>query len=332
MQFELKKGIVLTKRLNTANLFLVRVMPDMVDIQETELLPTYPMFFKEDNITFAENTEVWVLVSDDFHVGYILGGYVNTKGGTISPLLTLINEAEEKANFTISSPSDISIRSIGGRSILFENIVTGQSGQIFNSKVTHIYSAEGDAYMSYPHTSLRVTKEGDIQLKGRNRVEDLQEIQTKSSSSKEETGLKTVDSVGPIVERASGHIKSVTASYREEATAGDSNELVAKKKKETYGLGQDTTIVAGGHAEKILVGNFTLTVVAGKIELNATAGIHLKSTHISIKALKLDVSSPLFQAPKGGAVIPVGNGPFCALPFCLLTGAPHAGNLQIGGV
>lgn len=332
MNFTWKKGLIVGKRLTSNNLFLVRVMPDMVDIQETELLPLYPSFFKDDVPAYSKDDEVWLLVSDDFSIGYVVGGYTNPKGGVIQPILDLIKEAEKKANFTESNPSDITIKNVGGRSIFFENIVTGQCGQIFNSKVIHLYGAEGESYIAYPHHSIITNSAGDITVSGRNVVETYKDMTTTTSSSKEISGSKEVDTTGPIINRAGGHIKNVTASYKDEAVAGDSNELVAKKKKETYGLGQDTTIVAGGHSEKILVGNFSLTVVAGKISLTSSAGISLVSTSIDIKAGKLSLSSPLFSTPKGGVVIPSGSGGLCSLPFCLLTGAPHAGSTQLGGL
>lgn len=332
MNFLWKKGLIVTKRLQTANIFLVRVMPDMAEIQEIDLLPTYAPFFKDENIAYGEGDEVWLLTTEDFTVGYIFGGFQNPRGGAFGPLLNLVNESEDKAGFPKSNPSDISIRSVGGRSIFFENVETGTCGQIFNSKITHLYGPNGESYLSYPHYSISTNSLGDMRATGRNVVEQFKDIVSSSSSLKEITGSKETESAGPIVSRAGGPIKEVTASYKEEAVAGDSQELVAKKKKETYGLGLDTTVVAGGHKEKVLVGNFSLTVVAGKIELTSSAGIHLRSPHVSIKTAKLDLSSPLFNTPKGGVVVPSGSGGLCALPFCLLTGAPHVGSTQIGGI
>ena len=58
----------------------VRIVPHMADIQETELLPYYPPFFKGQVITGkTENTDqkaadyVWVAALPDFSLGFILG-------------------------------------------------------------------------------------------------------------------------------------------------------------------------------------------------------------------------------------------------------------------
>lgn len=51
----------------------VRILPDMADIQEENLLPWYPPFFK-DEITFTRADElVWVITNEEFSIGFILG-------------------------------------------------------------------------------------------------------------------------------------------------------------------------------------------------------------------------------------------------------------------
>jgi hypothetical protein len=67
-------------------------------------------------------------------------------------------------------------------------------------------------------------------------------------------------------------------------------------------------------------GNDTITADGGNIEVSA-------STKATIKAPQVEITGG--QVSMKGTATP-GNGPFCALPNCLFTGAPHGGNMVAG--
>jgi len=64
---------------------------------------------------------------------------------------------------------------------------------------------------------------------------------------------------------------------------------------------------------KVKVGSTTITVSGG----GSTSEIDTPSLHIKGLSMKID-----------GTVIPTGHGSFCALPNCILTGAPHVGEIS----
>lgn len=65
-----------------------------------------------------------------------------------------------------------------------------------------------------------------------------------------------------------------------------------------------------------------------KIDINANASMTIKSQTISVQAgsvLNLSGSTIINAGPKVAA--PTGSGPFCAIPACIFSGAPHVGSV-----
>jgi hypothetical protein len=56
-----------------------------------------------------------------------------------------------------------------------------------------------------------------------------------------------------------------------------------------------------------------------KIEIDAIGNVTIDSKG------SINLKHGLFLTDNGGAVIPEGQGPFCALPSCVITGTPHTG-------
>jgi hypothetical protein len=89
-------------------------------------------------------------------------------------------------------------------------------------------------------------------------------------------------------------------------------EVSIKPKKSTIEVDGDATIKT-----------------SGKTTIEADGDAIVKGANVTVEAaLKAEVKGA--QVVIDGSVIP-GNGPFCALPNCLFTGAPHGGDTAAGG-
>jgi hypothetical protein len=91
------------------------------------------------------------------------------------------------------------------------------------------------------------------------------------------------------------------------------------------------------------IGNATFTVggnaafdVTGNVEVKASGNANIEATgSATVKGVTVEVNSPAVTITGGtlttnGAAAPTGSGPYCALPACLFTGAPHVGNKVAG--
>lgn len=332
MKYELKEAEIITERESAnVNVFRVRVLPDMKDIKETNLLPRFPNFFIQTNTGYSTDDKVWVLTNDDFTIGFILGLSQPAAGESLTSFIQLINNAENSAKFPTTGVNQIIIERVGGKSFSYTNKDTGQFGTIYQNRLVQLVSQDGDIWLQNPSTVITVTSKGDINIVGTSKSEQYSaDVNLKAAQSFEDLSSKRIETSGSNVVTASGNIQSVTSASRMEHTAGDSEEFVAKSKKQSYGLGRDTKIVAGGDQETILTGDYQITVVLGKITLTAVAGISITTVGpLDITALSTTLKSPITTFPSG-LVAPTGAGGFCALPVCAFTGIPHVGNTLVG--
>lgn len=99
-----------------------------------------------------------------------------------------------------------------------------------------------------------------------------------------------------------------------ETDEGDYLTVNRKSKETTYNHNSGTKILIkeNGTIEINVVNDMT-EEVQGKIEIQSQGTMHLKHTG----NLTVD----------GTTVIPAAPGPLCALPNCVITGAPHTGNV-----
>ena len=332
MNYELKRAVVTSGRnVEIGNLFQVRVMPEMSEIQESNLLPYYPNFFAKDNIAYIPNDEVWVMCSPDFKVGFVIGLCQPPAGEDLTSFIQLVNSAEITAGFELSGVDELYIGRVSGTSFTFENINNGQSGTIYQNKLVILTSQYGDIWIQNPVAKISVSKRGDISIAGKSKKEKYSgEVSTTSSSITEITGSKRTEAAGNILNSASGTLQNVTSSDRFDHSAGDAEELVAKKKKETYGLGKETTIVGGNNSDLILAGNYEITVAAGQVKITAGLGASITSAGpIAITSLtNIKISATTITVPPG--VVAPGLGPFNCLPICPIIGIPHSGNVSVG--
>jgi hypothetical protein len=332
MKYELKQAeIVLERESDNLNVFMVRILPDMKDILETDLLPRFPNFFAKTNIAYSTDDNVWVLTNEDFTMGFILGLSQPAAGESLTSFIQLVNNAENSASFPTTAINEMIIERVGGKSFSYTNKNTGQFGTIYQNRLVQLVSQDGDIWLQNPSTIITITAKGDINIIGTSKTEEYgADVNLKAAQSFEDLASKRVETSGSNVTSASGNIQSVTSASRMDHTAGDSEEFVAKVKKESYGLGKDTKIVSGGDQETILTGDFQITVALGQITMTATAGMNLTTLgSLSLTALSTTLVSPTTTFPSG-LVAPTGAGPFCAIPVCPFSGIPHLGNVAIG--
>ncbi|GAB6276237.1 MAG: hypothetical protein SAMD01599839_07770 [Rectinema sp.] len=74
----------------------------------------------------------------------------------------------------------------------------------------------------------------------------------------------------------------------------------------------------------------TITMSASGIVVKDSSGneVEMKATGATIKTIKGKITGGLFSM--SGVVTPKGSGPFCAIPFCPITGMPHCGDSVVG--
>lgn len=330
MEYLLKKGVVIEGRLTTTgSLNKVRVLPEMGEIAETDLLPLYPNFFAQNHTQYSAGDMVWVVCNEDFNIGFIVGLMQPPAGDDVATLIGRVNVAEVEAGFPQSGYNELSILKLGGKSITFENNVNGQSGTVYSTGVTILVSKDGAIWISNPKSYLTMTVDGDYKLVGKKKYEKTVSEMKDTGQSIERVAEKRIESGGTFVVSASGDMNMTTASNSSMYSTGEASELVGKKKSETYGTGQETKIASGGHTETVLLGDYTLTVGAGGISFTSGTGIKLTSLGpIELTSTMIDLKAPTIKVPMG--VVAPGSGPFCALPFCLYSGAPHSGNISVG--
>ena len=110
-------------------------------------------------------------------------------------------------------------------------------------------------------------------------------------------------------------------------------ELVIKQGEVSL-KSKETTIEVDGGATLKTSGNTTVEA-NGDVTVKATGNAEVKGAQINIEATaSATVKAPQVQITGGalqvkGAAAPA-TGPFCALPNCLFTGAPHGGNMVSG--
>lgn len=351
MTFALKIGVIVSPRgpsseqdlrlTSNRGLFQIRILPDMEEIEETDLLPWYPNFFANIFKAYAVGDVVWVLSSEDYQVGYILGWAEPPAGESIVDMLSIINTIEEEAKLEKSTQTSLSIEEVSGEMIRFRNIHTGLVGIIYNSYTYYLISPRGDIYVKNPFFKGIINNQGEISLQGTSKKETYTSSEITTVDSIENTTSKVLNISNTSKESVGGSKQITIGSNYTEYIAGESSLLTAKTKKETIGLGEETKIIAGGQTTQILSGNFTLTAALGNISLTTAVGtITITSTgevsfnstsKISLRAPLIELLSPLIKFPAGASVVnPSTSGPFCALPNCLFTGAPHTGNIHTG--
>ena len=317
------------------NLFRVRILPEMAEIpaSQNDMLPLFPNFFKDTNYAYQRDDLVWVVCNDDFQVGFILGYSQPPAGEGITSFIDEINNAEKDANFPVSAFEEISILRLSGSCFTYNNVVTGQSGNIYNNKSFFLFSADGKIWVKNPGMTMKVTPDGDLTITGKTKTEEFGDITIKGKASSEECSSKKIVADANLDLSSGGSFTKSTVGNSSEVVLGEVDTIIGKTKTETIGLGETKTIMVGGETETIVAGNYTLTVAAGT--MNFTTGLGAMNM---TAGGAITVTAPVFTLVAGAIKFPTGQaiplmpspGPFCALPFCLFTGMPHTASGYAG--
>lgn len=98
--------------------------------------------------------------------------------------------------------------------------------------------------------------------------------------------------------------------------------------KETISITGDSTVKVGGNTKITVSGNADVSVSgntkissSGNIDVSASGNATIKSPNVKITGGQLSVN---------GTAAPSGSGPFCGIPVCPFSGAPHIGNMVSG--
>jgi hypothetical protein len=94
----------------------------------------------------------------------------------------------------------------------------------------------------------------------------------------------------------------------------------------TIADGNDNSIVEGNKVMKVS-GNLELKVDGG-IKLVSDGAIEVEAASAELKATDVVITGGSLTVD--GTAAPTGSGPFCALPSCVFSGAPHVGNKVSG--
>lgn len=321
MKVELKVAKIESTRLQDStkdNLFRCRVLPDMEYITEVDLLPTYPNFFATSNELFDPGDSVWVVCSDDFQVGFILGKAQSSSGTPLAPLVGQINANEEALGLEPSFYDDMTLDYVEGAYMAYHCKSTGRNGYIYNTAAMIIIDSDGTTYFRNTGATVRITGSGEIMIQGTSVETSVQTTATTSAVEiVEKVQSKRSEVAGTEKETIGGSYQQIVAGNHVQNVVGDTTLLTGKQRKETIGLGSDTKIIAGGKSETVLLGNYNINVALGQVQIISGGGVRIIAPSIELIAASITVP-PL-------PVLPTGLGPFCALPFCLFSGVPHAG-------
>jgi hypothetical protein len=330
----------------THNSYLVRITPHMDDIEDTLLLPVFPSFLKNTVQTYDLQDIVWVLSEPTFQVGYVIGLAENSIGSNINTFTDRIREYEKKFDLPLSQNKNIQYSIALNAFIDFFDKETGVSGKINNSGSCIFFTQTGEFLIGVDKTNASIKKDG-ISIESRNMKQHLTGDYTLQSATIIEETERKEETIRSSKKESVFADKSTTVLGNEVSVANTRNTTVVNTDSETVGLGKSITIGAKGFDIKLISGDYSVLATAGNIKftsslgINLTAGINginltsagpiqLQATQIQLKTANLDIQALSIKAPSGYAA-PSGSGPFCALPFCLFTGAPHSGNV-FGGV
>jgi len=329
------------------NKYFVRIIPYMNDI-EKEALPTYPAFFANNFEAYDISNIVWCLHTEDYQVGYVLGLASKSSGNDVSLLLEKVHEAEDNFGLKRSEIPNLVFTIVDGVYLDFVDKKNNTVGRLTDMGTSIIYGGDGSISINAKSSSIELDSNGEIEIDSIDEKHDVKNSYSLEANSIEEKATdRKVTVNNNNVEKINGNNQKVTSGSNNEVVIGDSNELILSKKSTTIAKGDSKNILAGGDKIRVVVGDYNVTVIGGKINLTSGAGVNIvagpagvkitsagavaiTSPKISLNTLSLNLNATSIVAPLGLAGPPSYVGPFCALPACLFTGAPHVSNRMAG--
>lgn len=340
----LSRAKILASRNNDKdNVYIVRVVPAMDSITEIGLLPEYPSFFYDKTEAYEQDDIVWCLHTEDYSIGYVLGLSESSTGRNLSLFIERVQEVERKFSLKLSQIEDLSFNIVEGVLLDFVDKETKINGRITSSGSSVIFTEDGSILLDSVDNYIHLDSDGDMELDSSNETHTVDKIfSVESNEINEKANSKEVNIAGNFKENVSGNFSSFVLGNTQESHTKDFSAMYGTKKKETIGTGADTKIVSGGQKTSILLGDYNVTAIAGSVNLTSgggftvTAGIKgvtITSTKVNINAPQITLSTLALNVKTLSLKVSpniLGGGPFCALPFCLFTGAPHTKSSYIG--
>lgn len=146
MAYELHRAKVMTQGTEADPRLTVQIVTYMDNISDVQALPRYPFFTKNSFYNFPAGTFVWVLASDDFHIGYILGqsnifSETSTDYPNLTTKLSALNDASLAAGAAFNDIKDLLF-------IYVDNNLIEAVNTRLGSKIT--YNSTGSLFIHSP--------------------------------------------------------------------------------------------------------------------------------------------------------------------------------------
>jgi hypothetical protein len=146
----LYRGKVTTPATAKDNRIQVQVLPHMSEIEQRDLYPFYPPFFKNEFIQTAKDDIVWLYCTEDFTIGYILGlasrfSYDDSPiyYSKLETLINKLNDIEMNYGLGLTSVDLLHCTYWDDNVINFVNKKTGSIGNLHSSGALHMVSGKG---------------------------------------------------------------------------------------------------------------------------------------------------------------------------------------------
>lgn len=114
----------------------------------------------------------------------------------------------------------------------------------------------------------------------------------------------------------------------------DGNVTIESKGEGSITFEKDMTVTIKGNVTVNIEGDCSMEVkgnvdVKGKeVNVEAQSNCNVKGTQVKVEGTQVEVTGGTLKV--GGTAAPSGSGPFCGIPACLFTGAPHVGDTVAG--
>ena len=108
---------------------------------------------------------------------------------------------------------------------------------------------------------------------------------------------------------------------------GGNIEIEAEGNQKIHITGNSETTIDGDH--KLTVGGNSTIEVSGNCDVKASGNMNCEASgNMTVKGSNIKVEGSMVQITGGtlqvnGTAAPMGSGPFCGIPACLFTSAPH---------
>ena len=271
------------------NYYQVRVLPDMNDIEDVDpesgdlILPRYPAFFADDHHAYKPGETVWIVCDDDYHVGFIVGLASNPAGEPIARHVQMLNQAEQAAGLAPSGLNEVTINKVSEHCLTFVNESTGTVTQMYNTKTIYVYGADGSINITNGNLfNAVISPQGEISINGKSLTAIFDgDYNVKAVESLEDLASKNIETTAGFRVHTGGEIILSSGGNTLMRSAGDEEHVIVGHSNTTVGGGVSRTVllptVGVGIDDKVVAGDYNITVGAGFIKIVGGLGIKISS-------------------------------------------------------